>query len=127
MSYNVSRKVSPDLALCSASSVASGYVDFAFVAGSFTPTISGATLTLEAGFEYYITTCLAITVDASASYFTEIDGVAGTSYYLAAVTVDSGKDEQWDSILSQTNTAFKVNCNQSVSSNSRIIIWRFPL
>lgn len=127
MSYNISRKVSPGLALCSASSIASGYVDFAFVSGSFTPSISGSQITLGSGFEYYIITCLAITTDTAASYFTEIDGVAGNSYYLAAVTVDSGKDEQWDSILSQTNTAFKVNCNQVVSSNSRIIIWRFPL
>lgn len=127
MSYNISRQVEPNIAIVSASSSTGGYVNFTFNSGSFTPTISTNTITLEAGFEYFIITALASATNASTSYFTEIDGVANPTYSLSALSFESGKDEQWDSIQADAPVAFKVSCNQMASSNSRIIIWRFSL
>lgn len=127
MSYNVSRQVNPDISIISASSTTAGYVNFAFDSGSFIPTISTNMITLEAGFEYFIVTALASATNASTSYFTEVDGVANPTYSLSALSFESGKDEQWDSIQADAPVEFKVSCNQITSSNSRIIVWRFPL
>ena len=51
MSYNISRYVSPALAICSFSSAGAGVVTFSFINGNFSPMISGAQIALDAGYE----------------------------------------------------------------------------
>ena len=53
MAYNIARQVSPALAICSLSSVASGLATITFINGDFTPNILLTSLTLDAGFEYF--------------------------------------------------------------------------
>lgn len=125
MSYNCARLVNPDVALCSFSSASAGNVAFSFLNGGFTLSISTTTITLEAGFEYFITSAPTITL--ATTYYHIVNGTNGDSYSVGATSTDSGLDEQSSSIQADTQATFSLYASQAVTSNSRLIIWRIPL
>lgn len=125
MSYNVARNVNPNLAICSFSSSGAGNVIFSFVNGDFTPSITSDVITLQAGFEYLITSAPSITV--ATQYRHVVDGVNGDLYSVSATSTTSGLDEQTSSIQADASATFSLYADQAVTNNSRLIIWRFPL
>ena len=127
MAYNIARQVSPALAICSLSSVASGLATITFINGDFTPNISLTSLTLDAGFEYFLVTSPATTSAVTATYETLIDSVSQGSYPIRSTTTTSALDEKFDSVLADAPTLFQINASEALSSNSRLQIWRIPL
>ena len=127
MSYNVGRQVTPALAICSLSSSTSGLATITYINGEFTPSISGTSLTLPAGYEYFLVTSPATVSAIDANYETLIDGVSQGVYSIAAAAFTSGLDEKYDSVLSSESKLFQVNATSAMSSNSRLQIWRIPL
>lgn len=125
MSYNIARNVNPQLAICSFSSASAGNVAFSFVNGDFTPSIASNVITLEAGFEYLITSAPSITV--ATNYRHVVDGVNGDLYSVSGTSTTSGLDEQTSSIQADASATFSLYADQAVTSNSRLIVWRFPL
>ena len=125
MSYNIARNVNPQLAICSFSSASAGNVAFSFVNGDFTPSIASDVITLEAGFEYLITIAPSITV--APNYRHVVDGVNGDLYSVSGTSTTSGLDEQTSSIQADASATFSLYADQAVTSNSRLIVWRFPL
>ena len=93
MAYNIARQVSPALAICSLSSVASGLATITFINGDFTPNILLTSLTLDAGFEYFLVTSPATTSAVTATYETLIDSVSQGSYPIRSTTTTSALDE----------------------------------
>jgi hypothetical protein len=126
MSYNISRSVTPSLAICSFSSAGAGLVTFTFVNGEYTPTISGSQITLEQGYEYFLSVSPS-TGGASATYATIIDGVTGTSYPISTTSTSTSLDQKMESILSDASSTFEITGSAALSSNSRLEIWRIPL
>jgi hypothetical protein len=126
MSYNISRYVSPALAICSFSSAGAGVVTFSFINGDFTPMISGTQIALDAGYEYFLTVSPSTSV-ASATYATIIDGVTGTSYPISTTSTSTPLDQKMESILSDAASIFEITGSAALSSNSRLEIWRIPL
>jgi len=127
MAYNIARQVSPSLAICSLSSVASGLATITFINGDFTPNILLTSLTLDAGFEYFLVTSPATTSAVTATYETLIDSVSQGSYPIRSTTTTSALDEKFDSVLADAPTLFQINASEALSSNSRLQIWRIPL
>lgn len=125
MSYNIARNVNPQIAICSFSSASAGNVAFSSVNGDFTPSIASDVITLEAGFEYLITSAPSITV--ATQYRHIVDGVNGDLYSASGTSLTSGLDEQTSSIQADASATFSLYADQAVGSNSRLIIWRFPL
>ena len=125
MSYNVGRSVGIALAICSFSSAGAGNVTFSFINGDFTPSISTSTITLAAGFEYFIIS--SPTISVATNYYHIVDGVNGTSYSVATTATTSGLDEQISSIQADASVTFSLYADQALTSNSRLQIWRFPL
>ena len=127
MSYNVGRQVVPALAICSLSSAAAGFTTITYINGNFTPSISGTTLTLDAGYEYFLVTSPATSSAPSPTYETFIGGVSQGAYPMRATGFSSGLDEKFDSVLADAPTQFRVSVDNAVSSNSRLQVWRIPL
>lgn len=125
MSHNVARNVTPAFALCSFSSSVAGNVSFQNVSGDFTASILNDVITLEGGFEYFITSSPCITV--LTNYYHIIDGVNGDSYSVSASSTTSGLDEQSSSIQADAPVTFSLYADQPLTTNSRLQIWRFPL
>jgi len=125
MSYNVARNVNPNLAICSFSSSGVGNVTFSYINGDFTPSITSDVITLQAGFEYLITSAPSITV--ATQYRHIIDGINGDLYSVGATATTTGHDEQTSSIQADASVTFSLYADQAVTNNSRLIIWRFPL
>jgi hypothetical protein len=125
MSHNVARSVSVALAICSFSSSGAGNVDFSFINGDFTPSISTSVITLEAGFEYFIISSPVIS--ASTGYYHIVDGVNDPNYSVSTTATTSGRDERTSSIQADASVTFSIYASQALGSNSRLQIWRFPL
>ncbi len=128
MSYNIARSVSPSFALCSFSSLAAGNVDFTFIDGDFTPSISSNLLTLEAGYEYFLTSSpCADGTDTACSYRHIVDGVDGDLHSIQATSLAGGLDQQFSSIQADALASFAIYADSAINSNSRLEVWRFPL
>lgn len=125
MSYNVARNVNPNLAICSFASSGAGNVTFSYINGDFTPSITSDVITLDAGFEYFITSTP--TISLATTYKHIIDGVEQTTYSITATSTTSGLDENTSSIQADASATFSLYADQSVTENSRLQIWRFPL
>lgn len=125
MSYNVARHTEPQIAILSFSSAGAGLVTFADVNGQFS--ISGVgsnVLTLDAGYEYFITSSPATTSATAATFYHVVDGVNGRSDSIVATSFTSGLDQKTSSIQADASVTFSLNCSQATSSNSRLEIWR---
>lgn len=128
MSYNIARLVAPSFALCSFSSSGAGNVAFSFLEGDFTPTINTTTITLDAGFEYFLSSAPCVNAgDTAGSYRHIIDGVDGTLYPIQATSSTGGLDQQFFSTLADADVSFQLYADSLIIPNSRLEIWRFPL
>ena len=128
MSYRVARHTEPQIAILSFSSAGAGLVTFADVNGQFS--ISGVgsnVLTLDAGYEYFITSSPATTSATAATFYHVVDGVNGRSDSIVATSFTSGLDQKTSSIQADAAVTFSLNCSQATTSNSRLEIWRVPL
>jgi hypothetical protein len=127
MSYNLLREVSPSFALCSFSSAIAGNVTFTFINGDYTPSILLDTITLEAGYEYFLVSSpCADGTDAAVSYRHIINGVDGDLYTMQATSLAGGLDQQFASIQNMSSTTFQIYADSPINSNSRLEVWRFP-
>lgn len=124
MSYLISRPSTIQFALLSCQSSGAGLVTFSLVAGDFTPSISTTTVTLEAGYEYSIFTSLTTSASSGITYNHVFNGVNGTSYSLGTTSTGSGLDQLLDQVDATTNTSFSINSSDTITTNSRIEIWR---
>lgn len=128
MSYNIARQVSPQVTILSFSSASAGNVTFISINGQFSVTgVGTSTISLDAGFEYFITSSPVSSSAAAATFYHIVDGINGTSYTLSATSFTSGLDQQIESIQADAITSFSLFCSQATGSNSRLEIWRMPL
>lgn len=128
MSYKIARKVQPSACLCSFSSSGAGNVDFAFVGGDFTPSISGSTITLGAGYEYFIASYPSASASVATAYYTILNGVNGINVGITSTSLTSGRDTTFDSVIAEsTDATFQLYSSTALSSNSRVEIWRHAL
>lgn len=126
MAHNLTKEVTPEVALCSFSSSGSGAVTPVFDSGTFTPAISGTVITLAAGYEYHIiSSTSATTLPSTVTHV--VNGVAETGYAIISTDFASGLDQIQSSIIADSNASFYISCNGATGVNSRIQIWRFPL
>jgi len=129
MSYNIARTVNPTFAFCSFSSLTAGNVDFVFIDGDFAPSVSAGLLTLEAGYEYFLTSapCVLNSADTACQYRHIVDGVNGDLYSMQATSLAGGLDNQFSSVQADSSASFALYADKALSSNSRLEIWRMPL
>jgi hypothetical protein len=126
MAHNLTKEVTPEVALCSFSSPGSGGVFPVFVNGTFTPSISNAIITLAAGYEYHIiSSTSALSLPSTVTHV--VNGVSETGYAIISTAFASGLDQIQSSIIADSSVSFYISCNGATGVNSRIQIWRFPL
>jgi len=128
MSYKIARKVQPSACLCSFSSSGAGNVNFTFIGGDFTPSISGSTITLTAGYEYFIASYPSASASVATAYYTILNGVNGVNVGITSTSLTSGRDTTFDSVIAESSDAtFQLYSSTALSSNSRLEIWKHPL
>lgn len=127
MSHLLSRPMIVEFALLSCQSTGSGNVTFSIVDGDFTPTISTNIVTLEKGYEYCICTSLTTSATGTVEYNHVLDGVNGTTYSIGVIAQASGLDQLFDQVNATSDVSFSINANNSITTNSRIEIWRTTL
>jgi hypothetical protein len=112
------------MALLTGVSSGSGLINFSAIGGDFTPTISTDTVTLDAGYEYFIATALTTSSNATVTYNHIFNGVSGTSYSIGTTSTSSGLDQLFDTVNASANISFQINSSDAITNNSRIEIWR---
>lgn len=127
MSHLISQDTAIQFALCSCQSVSAGNVTFSFLDGDFTPTISSSTVTLDAGYEYFIATSLTTSVTTAVSYYHIVDSINRDSYTIGSTSTSSGLDQLFDQVSASSNTSFSIYASDAITTNSRIEIWRHAL
>lgn len=127
MSHLLSRQSTIGLSLLTGVSSGSGLITFSVVGGDFTPTISTNTVTLDAGYEYFIATSLTTSSNAIVTYNHILNGTSGTSYSIGTTSTSSGLDQLFDTVNANANVSFQINASDAITNNSRIEIWRSAL
>jgi hypothetical protein len=124
MSHLLTRQSTIEMALLTGVSSGSGLINFSAIGGDFTPTISTDTVTLDAGYEYFIATALTTSSNATVTYNHIFNGVSGTSYSIGTTSTSSGLDQLFDTVNASANISFQINSSDAITNNSRIEIWR---